>query len=352
MKLVHLHNFTFQGLPDINGLVVVIFDALVSIAWESCSNITVSSIVFTKFTSSITLLSFTNTVMAQLYNISIANSNITVKMLSSIWCYQSEVVVSDCNFIGIQGLFGSAMFILKSKANFTGNNIFIDNTASYGGSSYLYKSKIILNGRNIFAYNKATTNSNYTRLFKGNRFVRGSGGAIYSKASMLTINHASIFMNNSAQYNGGSIAAEDGHIFVKRSCILKFERNAAPYGGAVAVYNVTSLLYGRVLFINNKATVGGGTLMMYSSGIQLGSKTAMHRRIMDSSNLIFLGNEAREGGAIKGISSVILIVVDVYFINNRAFLHGGAMFLEGSSRLMLSPAVNTTCREQRRRTLC
>ena len=143
---------------------------------------------------------------------------------------------------------------------------------------------------------------------------------------------------------------KDGCIFILRSCTLKLERNAAPFGGAVAFYNVTSLFSGRVLFINNKATVSGGTLMMYYSGIWLGraslesreSTTAMHRRTMDSSFITFLRNEAREGGAIKGISSIILIVVDVYFINNRAFLHGGAIFLKGSSKVILSPAVNTT----------
>lgn len=74
LKLAHLHNFTFQGLPD-NGLVVVKFDALVNITWENCSNITVSSIVFTfsgKFTIGIV---FSKTLIIQLYNTSVANSN-------------------------------------------------------------------------------------------------------------------------------------------------------------------------------------------------------------------------------------------------------------------------------------
>jgi predicted outer membrane repeat protein len=313
LKLAHLHNFTFQGLPA-DGLVVIIFDALVKITWENCSNITVSSITFTfsgKFTVGIT---FIKTLIVQLHNISVivANiNNIMVNGYNSIKCYKSEVVVSDCNFTGIQGLFGAAILMSGSKANFTGNNIFINNTALYGGSLYFFNSKIILNGRNIFAYNNATTNSNYTRTPKGNRFVRGSGGAIYSKASILTINNESIFFNNFAQYNGGAIAAEDGRIIIQRSCILNFKRNAAPFGGAVAFYNIKSSFSGRVSFINNKAADSGGTLVMYRSVIQLGilksgvsTAAARHRRIVDSNHsfITFLGNTAREGGAIKAIS--------------------------------------------------
>ena len=265
--------------------------------------------------------------MVQLYNISVDNSNttvtVTVKVYSSILCYQSNVVVRDCNFIRIQGLFGAAMLIWKSNANFTGNNVFTGNTAMYGGSLYLLHSRVILDGRNTFAYNKATINTNYASQ-KGNRFIKGSGGAIYSKESFLIINNVPNFTNNSAQNSGGAIAAEDGRIIVQRSCI--FKRNTARFGGAVVFYNITSIFSGMISFINNKATVSGGTLMMYNSGIQLGSKTVMHRRIMDRSFIIlFLENEAREGGAIKGINSAILLsVVNIYFKNNRAF-QGGAM---------------------------
>jgi predicted outer membrane repeat protein len=350
LKLAHLHNFTFQGLPD-NGLVVIIFDALVNITWENCSNITISSIVFT-FSARFTVgIMFSKTLIIQLYNTSVANSNNTVNGYSSIEYYQSVVVIWDCNFIGIQGLIGAAMYISESIAVFIGNNVFTNNTATYGGSLYLLNSIVLLNGTNSFVYNNATTNSSYTE--KRNRFVRGSGGAIYSKASNLTIINASIFVNNSAQYYGGAIAAEDGHIVVQGSCIIHFERNAAPFGGAVAFYNVTSFFSGRVSFINNKAAVGG-TLMMHRGGIQLGtlesgvSTAARYRRIVDNSNhsfITFLGNTAREGGTIKAISSAIFIVVDVNFTNNRAQLHGGAIFLDDRSKLVLSPAVKISFTE-------
>ena len=234
LELARLHNFTFQGLPD-DGQVVVIFSALVNITWENCSNITLSSIVFTFNGNFVVGLAFINTLRIQLVNMSVASSN-GVNGNSSIRCHRSDVVIKNCNFTGIQGSHGAAMFISESCANFTGNNIFVGNTASYyGGSLYIIKSKIVLfNGSNNFTNNNSSTNFkfNYTITPRENYFARGSGGAIYSKFSHLTINSESIFTNNSAQYHGGAIAAEDGEIFVLGPCIILFERNTAQFGGS------------------------------------------------------------------------------------------------------------------------
>ena len=46
LHFVNIHYFTFQGLPD-SEMVNVLFGSLVSITWNECSSIEVSSIVFT-----------------------------------------------------------------------------------------------------------------------------------------------------------------------------------------------------------------------------------------------------------------------------------------------------------------
>ena len=46
VNFVKLHNLTFQGLPD-SEVPIILFDSLVNITWDECSNIKVSTILFT-----------------------------------------------------------------------------------------------------------------------------------------------------------------------------------------------------------------------------------------------------------------------------------------------------------------
>lgn len=48
LNLANIHNFTFQGLPESDSeMPNILLNSLVSITWDDCSNIEVSSITFT-----------------------------------------------------------------------------------------------------------------------------------------------------------------------------------------------------------------------------------------------------------------------------------------------------------------
>ena len=70
LKLKNLHNLTFQGVPD-NESVNVLFDSLVSITWENCSNIEISSISFTLLENFTFSIIFQHSHLVQLSNISV-----------------------------------------------------------------------------------------------------------------------------------------------------------------------------------------------------------------------------------------------------------------------------------------
>ena len=141
LKLTNVHDFAFRGLPG-NESVNILLGSLVSITWEKCSNIEISSITFTlldKFTFSIT---FEETHLVQLSNISVSgNGNIGN---SSIMGRNSTVGIRDSSFVGIHGRLGAALMILGSCVTFAGNNTFLDNLAPYGGSMYISESVVTL----------------------------------------------------------------------------------------------------------------------------------------------------------------------------------------------------------------
>jgi hypothetical protein len=70
LKFIKLYNFTFQGLPG-NKSVNISLGSLVTITWEECWSIEISSVIFSlldKFSISIV---FEHTQVAQLSNISV-----------------------------------------------------------------------------------------------------------------------------------------------------------------------------------------------------------------------------------------------------------------------------------------
>ena len=360
LKLENLHNFTFQGLPG-SEQVSFLFQKSVRVTWENCRNIQVSSITFNLLGSFMNSIVFNQTQIVLLYDI-LVTGNTRFIGCSFILCQKSVVDIRNCNFTGIHGSLGAAMLILGSHVTFTGTNTFTDNTASCGGSLYVFNSVVLLSGANCFVHSYSFSKvfvCNHN-LARGNQLIRGSGGAIFCELCTLIINHVSFFTDNFAQTAGGAIAAVDGKIIIQNSKHV-FESNRAYVGGAMLFYNVTSILYGNVSFINNIATSGGALMMYFSvqslgtnllnfSGVEFGAITTVRygrvASLVHGSNSSFVGtitlfgNVASLGGAIRSMNSEI-IVENIYlnFINNTA-VHGGAVFMAGTSKLILTPPIN------------
>ena len=166
LKLENLSNITLQGLPAESRVpkVRILFEASVTVTWEKCSNVEISSVTFLlldNFThNNYCAYNQTKTACVLLRDIYIvSHDDIIVHGCSSILCQQSEVSIVNCHFGGIQGSLGAAMFISESNPTFSGNIIsFIANTASYGGSLYLFKSSALLNRFTLSATNNSSKN--------------------------------------------------------------------------------------------------------------------------------------------------------------------------------------------------
>ena len=125
---MNIHNFALQGLPD-SEVANVVFDSFVSITWDECSNIEISSIIFTLLGDFTFSISFRKTQLVQLSYISILGYSGFIGC-SSIVSHQSSVDIRDSKFVAIQGMFGAALMISASNITITRNNIFIGNAAS------------------------------------------------------------------------------------------------------------------------------------------------------------------------------------------------------------------------------
>ena len=88
LSFVNIHNFSFKGLPD-SEMVNVLFDSLVSITWDECSNIEISSIIFTLLGNFTFSIIFRKTQLVQLSDISIIGYS------GYIGC--SAIVSHQCN---------------------------------------------------------------------------------------------------------------------------------------------------------------------------------------------------------------------------------------------------------------
>ena len=396
LKLVNLHNFAFQGIPDQCKAANILF---ISITWEKCSNIEVSFVNFILLDYYDFSIIFEQTQTVQLHNISITGNGYFG--CSAITSKQSDVGIKNSKFVGLQGSFGAALRISESCVTFAGNNTFTDNTALIGGSLYMFESVVILTGINTFMNNSCLNRFriSYCIINPWDYDFMGCGGAIYSISSTIIINSEyseSIFANNLAQKSGGAIATLDTNIIIQGSS--SFERNVAieNEGGAISVSVTTLILSGNISFINNNGRVGGA-LSLYvtdlffieeimspesfdNAAINLcwnaalnggfwsrnyNNKNIMHsrhtfkgiadfdaktafeydsfnKRNLSGMNAVrFSGNKAEYGGAIRNYKSKIKVYGNAYFENNRAF-EGGAMYFLGISKLILAPAINVS----------
>ena len=335
LNFVNAHNFTFQGLSD-SKVPNVMFDSLVSITWDGCSNIKVSSIVFTLLSDFTLSIIFRKTYLVQLSAVTIVGYSWNIGC-SAIMSHQSSVDIRDSKFIGIQGLFGAALMISASNVTITKNNMSIGNTATAGGSIFLYDSTLMLNGTNRFINNTSRGRSqvrgldsmcNYTI---SNYMYYLGGGAIICVKSTLMINEYSSFTRNTATSlsDGGAISAQVGTISICGS--ISFHSNHAYHSGAMILDGVSLKLCGNLSLVNNCALVDGGALYIYDTSIIFEGNCTLSVPSCTSTPttpVIFRQNKAKiVGGAISTGGNDNIIVFSsgyvIFFANSAR--NGGAI---------------------------
>ena len=336
----------------------VLLDSLVSITWDECSNIEVSSIVFTLLDNFTFSIVFRTSQLVQLSDISVIGDGGVG--CSAVMSHESSVAIRDSKFVGVHGLFnyGAALMMSASNLTVTGNNIFISNAASCGGSIYLYNGLLKLNGSNHFVNNIAhgkreflvsTCNYDTTTVL----YYAGGGAIAFAESTVIVaIDGYSSFEGNTAHSkslrDGGAIAARDGTISLFGS--ISFHSNHAHNGGAMYLRSISLILYGNVSLVNNSAELNGGALYISDTNILFNSNhTLSHRSITPTSesmvtDIIFQQNTATNvGGAISAgdANNILIITGNIIFIANTAF-DGGAIGSEQISyiEMILVPVLN------------
>lgn len=132
-----------------------------------------------------------------------------------------------------------------------------------------------------------------------------------------------LFENNRAYRMGGALFLFNGDVTVtiENSRFINNTASGSESGGGGAIFSITSSLnVTNTTFIGNSADGTGGAIHLIAGG---GSTF---------SNLTFVSNAAKYGGAISEDSARILYR-DIKFIGNTAFEKGGAIYLKYSGSI-------------------
>ena len=353
LRLINVQNLSLQGLPADNEVINIKL-LLVSITWEKCSNITISSIIFQANDNFTHAIVFNCTHLVRLSNISILGNGYSG--CSSILSLQSTVDITSSKFIGIQGWFGAAVLILESSVRFAGNNTFADNRALSGGGIHLFNSTLVLTGTNLFMNNTVLSRRDDTECltsWQNKKFERDHGGAINCvMCNIIAYEHIS-FTENTAFDSGGALMVEDGSVTIQGTALfdgnsanglgggaitaafsflkvcgnITFANNTSPCGGALGLFFNVNFLFKKdqtnseclqnnsILFHRNTATERGGSIFSQVSFLMFSAGTVQ-----------FEQNTAHiEGGAVSNMASNITFIGTVRFYGNGASLHGGAI---------------------------
>ena len=270
---------------------------------------------------------------------------------------QVQLVINNCNFTS-NGPAESVVYIDNSNNKVNGHISLLQNstfTQNQGVPIYISHTSLILNNSVSFKDNKATVgggiySSNSIIKFDDkctvsfyNNLVNTNGGAIYQEANskmIFTMNAIAKFTRNSAgsetavlsRGSGGAVFSKDSLIIFQDQSIVTFNDNHVVGGQAVggAMYAEGSIIYTKgsstVTFSNNNAEYGGGAVYILND-----SPITFH----GSSTVTFSNNNAEYyGGAVytRNYSPITFQGSStVTFSNNNAEYDGGAVYILNDS---------------------
>ena len=220
---------------------------------------------------------------------SIFGKNSTIKLVGNI-----KLVANSARY------YGGAVLLSNTSIEIFGTAFIHNNSALCGGALYLDSTKV-------------SFQSNYSCIAKFCLKKRSGCGP-------------SDHCNSSLQFFGNIL-------FLSNSARIK--------GGALAVRSTNMTLCGSILFINNSVYYSsGGAISTVRSSIFFGINCDSIQ--ICNTKLLFQYNFAeRRGGSIRSVDSHIWLTGSSLFCGNRAG-YGGAMFLDGPSKLNLRPTLNLT----------
>ncbi len=169
---------------------------------------------------------------------------------SAIYVYNSTAVISDT--VRVRDCFQSDMelegtlYFERSKVNFSGQTLLVNNSAYEGGGAYLLDSTVRFTGDTQVINNTASLN----------------GGGLYLDKSRTGLFNSVLFQGNQADVQGGSVYVSIGSILFM-SGEATHKRNSAGEGGVLAFENGGSMVLSSPLHFNaieNSAILNGGVI--------------------------------------------------------------------------------------------
>ena len=176
----------------------------------------------------------------------------------------------------------------------------------------------------------------------------------------------SAFVTNRASDNGGAMFVEERSEVDIFAC--PFSQNTATVsGGAIQNFQATLIISQNIFENNSASTNGGGAIHVVSTGVlnmtnsicsgnqalEITSDGGAIQSLDDSSiflqNVIFQNNNAQKtGGALSASYKSIVQIVNCSFTDNEVDVyHGGAIFIEHDSLIIIHDSVFYNNRVQR-----
>ena len=218
------------------------------------------------------------------------------------------------------------IFTMNTIAKFTRNSAVseshvLSRVLGSGGAVFSKDSLIIFQDQSIVTFN----DNKVVRVqegFWGGAWAGAEGGVVYAINSTICTNGSSTltFSNNNAEYEGGAVVARnDSLITFQGNSTVTFSNNSAVHAGAIYTHNYSPItFYGTstVTFSNNNAIVGGAVYTYAYSPITFHG----------SSTVTFSNSNAENGGAVCTCTITFQGNSTVTFSNNNATI-GGAIML-------------------------
>ena len=278
-----------------------------------------------------------------------------------------KVVVSDSAFDGNEATqYGGAVDVARGSVLYVANSDFRANKATNGGAMWLYVRSTLSISDSSFESNAATNEGGAVYSYGnvnaiGTTFSNNTaknGGAVFA-ASGTTVTDGCAFAENTASYGGAIYVSENGKLYdgvdetdgetVTEKAGSRFEGNTASYGGAIYLAKVEdpektpdrvagmAELDGTELVSNAANNAGGAIYASTGATITLNKTT-------------FTSNEAKEGGAIRMLSTATLNDTDSIFEGNIATTEeGGAINSNGSITLVGTKFIENKAESQGKR---
>lgn len=329
IHIAEVTDFTMLGdsstLPDIRSRIVCTKPA--TVVFDNVSHIQVTFISFISCGKNIrvTIPQIAEPLLRLIYG------SLPGSLNASIIAKEGNVTFSYTRLVNSSG---TGLIAHKSVVTLNGSCVFFRNK---GGGIIANTSVLYLIGKQHFTEGNTFNRVGIYTLPNGsNGFMDNSaryGGGILSFFSTLKCSGTNIFMNNVAARYGGGIHPSNSTLDISGN--ISFVGNTAHrWGGGVSVSDSRLSICGVSTFKDNVGTTFGGAIVAVRSSVGFNMCSSENSNFTENrNNNYFVNNSARYGGAIDLFVSVLTIESNTNstFLDNRADLEGGALYVDNST---------------------